>query len=336
MSNPPSLSGEPLVRVLRGALVESVHEIAACAVGADGTILFSAGSIDVPVYLRSAAKPFIAAAVVAAGAAERFGLENREIAMVAASHTGQPFHVAAVRSILKKIGMTEEALLCGAHAPYNAAAAAELAREGIAPSAVHNNCSGKHAGILALCAVLNADTATYLQPGNPAQREILALCARLCGQRVEDLPVAVDGCGIPVYATPLRNAALSFARFAALEDLSGSDAAALRAVRTAMMEHPEYVSGTDEFDTRLMQAACGRIACKSGAEGVHGVAVLECGGLALKVIDGSARGRSPAVLSILRRLNWLTGHELQELAEFEHPALRNRAGTEIGEVRAYV
>lgn len=316
--------------------MESVHEIAACAIDDAGNVVFTAGSVDVPVYLRSTAKPFIAAAVIQAGARERFGLEPQEIAVMAASHTGQAFHVEAVRSILKKIGLTESALQCGPHAPYNAKAAADLERAGSAPGAVHNNCSGKHAGILALCLLLNADVKTYLDPKNPAQQRILDLCARVSGDSLERMPLGVDGCGIPVYATPLENAALSFARLATLRDLEERDAQALRIVRDAMVAHPEYISGTGEFDTRLMECTNGAIAAKGGAEGVHGSAVIGKGGLVVKVLDGTSRGRAPAVLAILKHLHWIDDDALTPLQPFAHAPLVNRAGTHVGEVYAVV
>ncbi len=261
-------------------MVESIHSVAACAIGDRGEVVFALGDIDAPVYLRSTAKPFIAAAAIAAGARERFDLSSEEIAVMAASHAGQPFHVRAVRSILSKIGMDETALQCGPHPPYNTAAAEELERSGIAPGAVHNNCSGKHAGILALCKIAGADPSTYLEPSNPAQQRILALCARAGDQQTDDFTIGVDGCGIPVYATPLRNAALSFMRFATLTGLPERDAWALRIVRDAMLAHPDYVAGTGEFDSRLMrslerhdrvQGGCRRRArlrgdrCRSGA-----------------------------------------------------------------------
>ena len=336
MSNRPSSEQyEPYVEVTRGGLVESVHHVAACAMDARQNVLFSLGDIDAPVYLRSTAKPFIAATAIAAGAREQFGLEPREIAVMAASHAGQPFHVEAVRSILRKIGLDESALQCGAHAPYNAQAAHDLETAGIEPGAVHNNCSGKHAGILALCKLSGADPATYLEVSNPAQQRILAFCARMSDKRVQDFPLGVDGCGIPVYATPLRNAALSFVRLATLQGISPEDADALRVVRDAMTAYPEYVSGTGEFDARLMKQGNGAIACKAGAEGVHGTAVIDAGvGLVVKVGDGAARGRAPAVLSILRGLELLDEAALTNLADLERPIVYNRAGRAVGEVRA--
>jgi L-asparaginase II len=329
------LDGEPYVEVVRGLTVESVHRVAACAVNRNGAVIYALGTIDVPVLLRSTAKPFIAAAAVREGVVERFGLTSREIAVMAASHSGEPFHIDAVQSILRKIGIGEEALQCGAHAPYDPTAAQALVLEGLPYTAIHNNCSGKHAGILALCDVLGSDPATYLSPESRVQRSILDFCARMCGQRVDDLPLAIDGCGIPVFATPLRNAALAFARLASLEGIDDRDAQALHVVRTAMMEHPEYVGGTGEYDTALMSHGNHEIAAKSGAEAVHGAASIARGvGVVLKVIDGGSRAVPPASLTLLRTLDLIEREELEALADFLHPIVRNRAGTVVGAIEA--
>lgn len=315
--------------------MESVHEVAACVVDRSGNLAYKLGDVDTPVYLRSAAKPFIAATAVKYGIVERFGLEQRELAVMAASHTGEPYHVEAVRSILQKIGLPESALQCGGHAPYNVQAAAALERAREPFTALHNNCSGKHAGILALCLMLGADTATYMEPDNPAQQEILAFCAALTGEDVAALPLGVDGCGIPVFATPLRNAALAFSRFATLATADPADGRALRQVRDAMTAYPWYVSGTGEFDSTLMDAAGGAIACKAGAEGVHGDAIVSTGhGLALKVADGTKRAVAPAVLAILDALGLLPVATAVQLAAFKQPVLKNRAGRTVGEIRA--
>ncbi|HET9393231.1 MAG TPA: asparaginase [Candidatus Rubrimentiphilum sp.] len=339
MSKPQSssaLRGEPFVEVTRGGVVESIHHVAACAVDSRGEPVLSMGEVlAAPVFLRSSAKPFIAATVLAAGARERFGLEPREIAVMAGSHGGQSFHVEAVRSILRKIDMPESALQCGVHPPYNAAAAQELQRAGIAPTEVYNNCSGKHAGILALCKIIGADPKTYLEASNPAEQRILDFCARVSGTTAEAMPIGVDGCGIPVYAVPLRNAALSFLRLAAPDGVSDDEAVALQTVRDAMIAFPEYVSGTGEFDARLMQTAGGSIASKAGAEGVHGVAALpQSVGLVCKILDGTVRARGPAVLAMLRSLQLLSEAQLTKLADLERPIVYNRAGRAVGEISA--
>ncbi|MHB8178665.1 MAG: asparaginase [Vulcanimicrobiaceae bacterium] len=328
------LQGEPIVEVVRGKLVESVHRVAACALDAHGTVELAIGSIDTPVFLRSTAKPFIAAAAIAAGARERFGLDPAEIAVMAASHSGQPFHAAAVASILRKIGMDASALQCGVHPPYNEEAARALLGAGQTPSPLHNNCSGKHAGILALCAVIGADPATYLQVDHPAQVQILALCARMTGDDPQVWPLGVDGCGIPVFATSLRRAALAFARLASLDGLTDTDARALLTVRDAMVSYPDYVAGTGEFDSELMRVAGGGIVSKAGAEGVHGVAVMAARlGYASKVIDGASRGRAPASVAALHRLGVLSGAQIEALAGFARPVLYNRAGRAVGSIR---
>lgn len=328
------LAGEPFIEVTRGGTVESIHHVAACAVDRSNEVVLELGAIDTPVFLRSTAKPFIAAAAIKHGVVHRFGFEQQEIAVMAASHSGEPFHVDAVRSILRKIGLPESALQCGAHAPYNAQAVEELTRSGEPITALHNNCSGKHAGILALCLALGSDTSTYMELNNPAQHEILKFCARMTGDEVESLPLGVDGCGIPVFATSLRHAALAFMRIATLEGLEPEDAHALRMVRDAMTAYPWYVSGTGEFDATLMDAGDGDIACKAGAEGVHGDAILHAGiGFALKVIDGAKRAVAPAAIACLDEMQLLTPATMVALRNFGEPAIRNRAGRNVGEVR---
>jgi L-asparaginase II len=323
-----------LVEVTRGDLVESIHRVAACAIDARGGVALASGDIDALVYLRSTAKPFIAAAAVEAGVVERFGLDAREIAVMAASHFGEEFHVEAVASILRKIGLDASALQCGTHFPYDEPTAQAMMRAGETPSALSNNCSGKHAGILALCLAIGADPATYLEASNPAQRTILDLCARLSDDDAATWPLGVDGCGIPVYATSLRRAALSFARFASLQGIRDDDARALRTVRDAMVAHPAYVAGTGRLDTVLMEAGAGAIACKAGAEGVHGVAVISGGlGYVSKVWDGAGRARGPSTVAALVALGALGDEQATKLARFASPIVYNRAGHAVGTIR---
>jgi L-asparaginase II len=308
-------SGVPLIAATRGPLVESVHAVAACALDARGGVRLSLGDVAGPVYLRSAWKPFIAAAVVASGAAARFGFEARELAVMAASHSGEAFHLEAVRAMLGKTGLGEAALQCGGS------------------PAVANNCSGKHAGILALCMHAGYDPATYLEEAHPAQRFIRAFCARLTGDDPDALPAGVDGCGIPVYATSLRRGALAFARFATLEGVAREDAAALASVRTAMAALPAYVGGTGRFDSALIEATGGAILGKVGAEGVHGDALLREGlGLMLKVVDGERRAVAPATLALLRELDALEASERAALAGFASVKILNLAGRSVGRI----
>jgi L-asparaginase II len=323
-----------VVEVTRGDLVESVHHVAAAAANAEGDVILRAGDIETPVFLRSSAKPFIAAAAIQAGVREAFGLDMREIAVMCASHVGEPFHIAAVRSILQKIGLDESDLQCGAHLPYDEAVAHEMLREGRKPSAIDNNCSGKHAGILALCRVLGSNVATYTDVNNPAERYILAFCAHLSDDDPSTLPLGIDGCGIPVYATSLRKAAMAFARFGSLRQIAERDAQALLVVRDAMVSYPEYVSGTGQFDTRVMTAGAGAIACKGGAEGVHCLTLIPQGiGLASKVLDGTARARGPSTMAALQALGSPVA-DATDLAGYIEPIVYNRAGHAVGAIRA--
>ncbi len=330
-----ALPGVPYVYVTRGALVESIHHVIACAVDARGEVVLARGDIDVPVYLRSAAKPFIAACVVASGAAERYGFDAREIALIAASHNGEPEHAATAAGMLAKIGLDVGALQCGAHAPSYEPAAKALAANGEAPTALHNNCSGKHAGILALCTHLGLDPQTYLAADHPAQQTILAFCARLTGDDPEKLPLAVDGCGIPVFATSMRRAAHAFARFAAPGDARDADARAIGIVRSAMAAEPFYVGGTGRFDSALPVATQGRILGKAGAEGVHGDALVGAGlGLALKIVDGTRRAVPPATIAFLDELGALEAGARATLAPFATPDVTSVTGRIVGTIRA--
>jgi L-asparaginase II len=223
------------------------------------------------------------------------------------------------------------------HMPYDAATAQALMCSGEAPTAIDNNCSGKHAGILALCKAIGADPASYLEVDNPAQKQILALCARLSDDDPATWPLGVDGCGIPVYAKPLRRAALAFARLATLEGLDARDAAALQVVRDAMIAFPEYVSGSHEFDAELMRTGAGNLASKSGAEGVHGVACIREGlGYTSKIVDGAGRARPPVTVATLAAVGVLDPAQVKRLASFARPVVYNRAGRAVGEVRARI
>jgi L-asparaginase II len=329
------LAGVPAVAARRGERVESVHSVAACVADVRGEIVLRVGTVETPVFLRSSAKPYIAAASVRAGVMERFGFGDRELAVMCASHNGEPGHADLVASMLERIGATVADLGCGTHAPSYEPAAAALAARGEKPTPLHNNCSGKHAGILALAKVLGAPFEGYLDAAHPAQRAILALCERVVDDTFAGDKLAIDGCGIPVFATSLRKAAISFARFATLEGLDDADAVALARVAAAMTNEPWYVGGTARFDTDLMRATRGRVVAKAGAEAVHCDALLDAGlGLALKVIDGSRRATAPATIALLDGLHALEPEARKALEPHARVALKNAAGLTVGTVAA--
>ena len=290
---------EPMVEVTRGALVECRHR-GDIAVMAGRRLAWRLGDPGKVTYFRSAAKPIQALAVVADGAAERFGFSDAEIAVMCASHYGEPFHRETVRGILRKIGRTERDLRCGVTPSLDPAVALRTAAAGGALDETVSDCSGKHAGILAACVHAGWDPADYNAPDHPAQRRIRALVAEVCGVPEESIVVGVDGCSVPVFGLPLSAMARAYARLADPSDLPLPLAAAARRIFGAMTAHPEMIAGTGGFCTALIRAGGGNLIGKLGAEGVYCIGVREPNlALALKVADGGTRAIPPAALRAL-------------------------------------
>jgi L-asparaginase II len=256
-----------LAEVTRFPMVESRHFGHAVVVDREGAIQLALGDAERPTLPRSAIKPLQALPTIAGGAVARFGLEPAEVAVMCASHAAEPFHLEAVRGILRKIGAAEEDLHCGPHAPGDPAAAAELVRQGLQPTAIHNNCSGKHAGMLTLSRLLEAPLAGYWKPGHLAQGAIQRVLALTGEVDPESLAWGTDGCGVPTYLLTLRQLATAFARLAAPDGLPGPEQDGARAIAAATNACPEYVSGTRGFCTALLRAGGGALVAKGGAEG---------------------------------------------------------------------
>jgi L-asparaginase II len=288
-----------LAVVRRGALVESVHRGRLAICDPEGNVLEAAGDPEAYIYARSSAKPFQALPLILSGAAATFTFTDEELAVACASHNAEEPHLAAVRSILEKAGLTEEDLQSGAHLPLYRPEAAKLLRRGEEPRPIHSNCSGKHAGMLAVCAHEGYDTATYREPGHPLQRRILGLIAEVCGLREDEVLVAGDNCGVPAFALPLRSFATGLARIATGEGLSGENSVAARRIRDAMRGHPFMVAGTGRLDTELMDST--DLFVKGGAEAVLAVGSREGWGMALKISDGAERAVRPVALAALGR-----------------------------------
>ncbi len=328
---------EILAEVRRGSYVECVHRGSIAVVDPQGALVASVGDPDYYTFMRSSAKPIQALAIVESGAYEAFGFTLRELAVMCASHAGESFHVEAVRSILTKLGLTEKNLQCGTHAPYHELTAAALAREGRAPTTLHCNCSGKHAGMLALARHMGWDVDDYWRPEHPVQQLCLRNVAEVAGYPASKIGVAVDGCGVSVFALPLRHMARAFARLANVGDpatsLGPERAKAAGLVVKAMRTHPEMVSGTDRLDTVMMKVA--PVVAKGGAEGVHCAGVLGKGfGYAIKVDDGNSRAARPAAVRTMEALGCL-GPEAQEaLKPFAHAVNTNNRREIIGSIEA--
>ena len=330
-------NSEILLHVTRGALVECLHRGHIAVADSAGQILAYAGNPEVFMFARSSMKPIQALPVLESGAAAAYGFTDAEIAILAASHNGEEFHTATVSSKLDKLGLGPHCLLCGPHAPYHAPSAACLAQAGIEPSELHNNCSGKHAGMLALALHLGADTGTYMDPAHPVQQRMLETVSLLSGYPAAKIVLGTDGCGVPVFGLPLSRLAAAYARLGELsrsqEQQPGRLSAAAKRIISAIAAHPGQLAGTGRYDTRLIEVTQGRLIGKMGAEGVFAVAAPELGlGLALKIEDGAQRAIYPAVTEALVQLGWLTRPESDALSGFHKPILRNWKGTEVGEI----
>jgi len=249
------------IQVFRDGYVECVHNGYIAVVDRAGNLQAGFGDIQYKTYWRSAAKPFQVYPLVKDGGIKAFSLKNQHIAVMCASHTAEPEHIAVVESILKNTGCSRGMLKCGVHPPLYESEAYRLAYMGVPFSAVHNNCSGKHAGFLAQAVLHKYDTETYLAPQHPIQKRIHAVISSFSGVSADDIPIAIDGCSAPTYHLPLYTMAGMFSLLA-----RGADAH-LAAIRNAMTAHPFLVGGTDRFDTLFMQVAKGRFVSKIGAEG---------------------------------------------------------------------
>lgn len=336
-----------LVEVSRGAIVESRHRGAIVLADPDAKILAQIGDANLVTSMRSAIKPIQALPIITSGAADHFHLTDREMAAACASHEGELIHTETVAGMLARAGLDESALLCGAHAPYNADRAKELERDGLPFNQLHNNCSGKHAGMLMTAVYRDLSINDYVSVEHPIQREIITTFARL-GDLDENFPTAIDGCSAPTFGVPLRSLAVAFARLVNSASDKPSKVlldtvlanAAKRAVR-AITQYPEMIGGTTgRFDTELLRASSGKLICKIGAEAVYAIGILPCerfprgAGLALKMEDGSYRGLAPAVIETLVQLGVLDKEETARLNSFYRPILDNRRGLLVGEVRA--
>lgn len=346
MSSQSNFAGDapaPLVEVWRGPIIESVHRGHLAAIDGSGESVAELGSPGMVTYFRSSSKAFQAIPVVASGAADRFGFSEKEIALACGSHSGEPMHVETARAMLEKIGLDERALRCGAHEPFSVEVARDLIRRGQEPSALQNNCSGKHAGMLALAKHLGAPTASYDQWDHPVQQVVAKVVSEFCDMPINTLKIGIDGCGVPVFGLPVRSMALGYARLISPDGrFDSATRDACRRIVNAMINFPEMIGGSkDRLDTELIRAGKGRLVSKIGAEGVYTVGVLPCAqwpqglGLALKIDDGDdRRARPPAVIEALKQLNVLADDDLAALSDYFTIPITNRRGERVGEVRA--
>lgn len=325
----------PLVAVTRGDATDSVHYGSIAVVDLDGRVLYAAGDPSGMTMTRSALKPLQALPFAAADGPAHYGYSSEQVALLCASHSGEPRHVAAVADMLRRINCTPEQLQCGVHAPTFYAARGESPPTGTVFSPLQHNCSGKHSGMLAFCRQCDLPTDSYLAFDHPLQRAIRQAVAHMTGVTESALLSGIDGCSAPNYAVPLARLAFAYARLVAAEDERYGSAP--QQLADAMIAHPEMVSGEKRSDLALMRAGRGDWVTKVGAEGVQAIGVRSRGwGIAIKVADGSARGLHPATVATLDQLGLLDDEQRAALEPWRQPAIRNYRGIVTGAVEPVV
>jgi L-asparaginase II len=317
------------VVVTRGNSVESFHRVHAAAVDAFDTLLGGAGDPGLLTFWRSCAKPFQAMPLIESGGFDAQGWGDAELALVCASHGGEPEHVAIVESMLRSLGLEEGDLACGPQEPLSPRGAKIARDSGVRIKRTHNNCSGKHTGMLALAQHNGWPIKGYERAEHPVQQAMLNQVALWTGVRPSEIDVAIDGCGAAVFGLPLDRMARAYARLA-LAARRGEEIPAR--VVNAIVKNPFLVGGTDRFDSVLMEETDGRVLSKVGAEGVHSAVILDSAiGVAVKVEDGSPRAQYPAMIRILQELDALPEQLPPRLAEILHKPIRNSRGDVVGE-----
>ena len=326
-----------LVEVTRGDRVESTHYGAVVVADPQGQVVTAVGDPEAWVCLRSMAKPMQVLPLLTTGAAAAFGFGEEELALFSGSLNGQDFQVAIVQRVLERLGLSPADLQCGVHAPSHRPTAQALAKAGQAPTALHNNCAGKHTAMLALCVHHGWPVTDYLATGHPVQQLILQTVAQVTEVRAAQITVAIDGCGAPVFYVPLRRIAQAYAKFAAAARgrlAPGPLTEAMATVARACLAHPRLIAGDGRLCTDLMQALPGRVIAKTGAEGGYALALIDPGlGVAMKVADGHPRGLNPSAVESLAQLQVLTPEAAVALANYHHPVIKNHRQQPVGQVR---
>jgi len=335
-----------LVEVWRGDAVESEHAGSVAIVDADGCVVAQLGDIERPIFPRSTVKALQALPLVESDAADRLQLTDDELAIACASHNGEPEHARTAAHMLAKAGVDASVLECGAHWPYHETASRALAARGEMPTALNNNCSGKHAGFICLaCALMGWNdeglnlrqyVKGYVKPDHPVMREVIDALQSTTGFDLSTAPHGIDGCSIPTFAIPLRHLAHAFARLGTGIGLREGQARAAKRLRAAVAKSPFMVAGTGRFDTAVMQRLGERVFCKVGAEGVYCAALPQVGlGVAIKIADGNnARAAEVVMATVIESLVALDAVEEEFMHGYSDVPLKNWNGIEVGAIKA--
>ena len=327
---------EIVLHYTRAGHVENIHRADMAAVNCKGEVVASIGNENLPMFWRSAAKPFQALPFVKNGGLERYKITDEELALLVSSHSGEENHVSLVRGILSKLGLDESVLDCGVVRPMSGKAFKKLISAGEKVLPVHNPCSGKHSQIIALSMMLGIDYKGYTQPNHEAQKVIfkhVAMAARIPEEKLE---IGIDGCGVPVFYLPIYNMSLAYARLSTpkLGNWGEYELAATK-IRNAMSKYPQVLSGTGRIDLAVSEVTNGRIIAKIGADAVYCLAVKDGDlGITFKIEDGDYSAVNPMTIAVLKHLDLLTKDEAAELDKKFPPVLKNHRGEVIGTIEA--
>lgn len=327
---------EIVLHFTRGAHVENIHRGDVAAVNCAGEIVHEVGNAKLPMFWRSAAKPFQALPFVKNGGLEKYNITDEELALLVSSHSGEPNHVALVRNILQKLGLDESVLDCGVVRPMSGKAFKDLIAAGQKVLPVHNPCSGKHSQIIALAQMLGVPFEGYTQPDHEAQKIIFSHVAMAAKVPETQLEIGIDGCGVPVFYLPLYNMALAYARLSTpkLGDWGDYETAATK-IRDAMSAYPQVLSGSGRIDLAVSEITGGRVIAKIGADAVYCLCVKDENlGVAFKIEDGSYAAVTPMVIAVLKKFDLLTKDEADALDKKFPPTLKNHRGEIIGTIEA--
>ena len=325
------MSNPVLVNTLRGEIIENRHRGAIAVCDPKGRLVHGWGDVDALVYPRSAIKALQALPLVESGAADHFDLSNTELALACSSHSGEPRHTTTVHDWLTRLGLDDAALECGPHAPTNEKAATALILNQIEFGRVHNNCSGKHTGMLTTARFLEEETHGYIEREHPAQQRWMDALGEMSDLDMHRLPWSRDGCGIPVIAMPLKAMATAFARIAVPDDLAATRAGAIDRITTAIAANPFMVAGSGRLCTQIMELTGRRVIVKTGADGVYTAALRDKNlGVALKIDDGTGAAAEVAILAVLTKLDSLHTTELEALATRCRMPITNTRGVLTG------
>lgn len=325
---------EKLVEMIRSGLVESIHEGNIVVAAFNGNVIYELGDSNRVTYFHSSAKPIQGIAMLEAGIAEKFGLDLKEIALMISSHSGEKEHIEVLKSLMKKIGVGEEALECGIADPVSKDVLKELFSVGLSITKLHCNCSGKHLGFIAASKAMGYPPEGYHKADHPMQRSVGKVVAEFSGAKPDLITNGIDGCSVPVYGIPLKNMAISYANLCNPGFMGGKYNKSQNYITSAMTMYPEMIAGKGRIDTELMKRCGSRVLGKIGAEGVYCAGILGKGiGVAIKIEDGSSRAVGPAIMELLLQLKVITGDEAESMKEFWNPPVLNNKGEVTGEIK---